>query len=41
VAAPQAASKMLLGSLRPSSLPSARTLRQVEGMICIGPTARS
>lgn len=32
---------MLLGSLRPSPLPSLAQCAQVEGMNCIGPTARS
>jgi hypothetical protein len=32
---------MLNTSARPSPLPSARTSRQVDGMNCIGPTARS
>lgn len=32
---------MLLGSLRPSPLPSWPEVAQVEGMNCIGPTARS
>src|SRR6478735_4363586 len=32
---------MLLGSLRPSPLPSWPQVAQVDGMNCIGPTARS
>jgi hypothetical protein len=32
---------MLFGSLRPSPLPSTAAPGQLDGMNCIGPTARS
>ncbi|HEX5532256.1 MAG TPA: hypothetical protein VFX33_00780 [Actinomycetales bacterium] len=41
LAAARVLSKMFWGSMTPSPLPSLANARQVAGMNCIGPTARS